>query len=69
VSSSTSLSRRLAVLELADPTPEQGRPFLFFSSLQTYQEALAFAGLADHDGPVFPIRVVGLAPQVGGMPR
>ena len=29
-----------------------GGPFLFFACRQTYGEALAFAGLTDHDGPV-----------------
>jgi hypothetical protein len=48
------------MLEAMEPDATFGRPFLFFPSLQTYEEALAFAGLADHDGPVFPIRVVGL---------
>jgi hypothetical protein len=35
-------------------------PFLFVPGLQTYDQALAFAGLAEHAGPLLPIRVLGV---------
>jgi hypothetical protein len=50
-------------LEGASPVDDHGRPFLFFPSLQTYEEALAFAGLTDHEGPVLPIRIIGMKPD------
>ena len=49
MSSFANLSRRLYMIEYRAPP---ARPFLFFPALQTYVEALAFAGLADHAGPV-----------------
>lgn len=58
------LHKRLDALERAEPAVDHGRPFLFFPERQTFEEALAFAGLDDHDGPVFPIRVVGVKPLV-----
>lgn len=60
MSSSASLSRRLRVVEDRALPLDQGKPFLFFPALQTYTEALAFAGLVDQAGPVVPIRVVGV---------
>ena len=54
------MGRRVKSLEAAQPADDHGRPFLFFPQRQTYEEALAYAGLVDHDGPVFPIRVVGV---------
>jgi hypothetical protein len=63
VFSSASRWRRVEALEWAEPAGDRGRPFLFFPSLQTYEEALAFAGLTDHEGPVFPIRVIGIEPE------
>lgn len=54
--------KRLKALERVEPVEDHGRPFLFFPQRQTYEEALAFAGLVDHEGPVFPIRVVGVKP-------
>ena len=53
--------KRLRALECGEPVEDHGRPFLFFEGRQTYDEALAFARLTDHPGPVFPIRVIGVA--------
>lgn len=58
------IDRRLRRLEGQLPAECRRRPFLFFPGLQTYEEALEFAGLADHDGPVFPIRMIGISPNV-----
>ena len=60
--STSANQRRLKALEGVEPVEDHGRPFLFFEGRQTYDEALAFAGLTDHPGPMFPIRVIGIVP-------
>lgn len=62
--SSSANQRRLKALERVEPAEDHGRPFLFFPQRQTYEEALTFAGLVDHEGPVFPIRVIGVEQPV-----
>ena len=60
--------KRLKALERVEPVEDHGRPFLFFPQRQTYEEALAFAGLVDHVGPVFPISVIGVKAGDGSSP-
>jgi hypothetical protein len=55
--------KRIAALEQAEPDTERGRPYLYFRGRQTQEEALAFAGLTDHQGPVFPIEIIGVKPE------
>ena len=64
LSSSASLSRLLRALERVEPADDSGRPFLWFVGRQSYEEALAFAGLVDHEAPVFPIQVIGVKPRL-----
>ena len=45
--------------------PDRGRPFLWFEG-RTLGEALAFARLTLDDGPLFPIRIVGVHPGEAG---
>jgi hypothetical protein len=52
--------KRIAALEQAEPDTERGRPYLYFRGRQTRDEALAFAGLTDHEGPTFAIEVIGV---------
>ena len=56
------LDRRVAALEAGEPSVDLGMPFLWFPKSQTYDEARADAGLADHHGPVVAIRMVGVEP-------
>jgi hypothetical protein len=64
------IRQRLERLEAQQATEDHGKPFLWFDGWQTYEEALAYAGLTKHDAPVFPIRLVGVepAPRFGPLP-
>jgi hypothetical protein len=44
-------------------------PFLWFDGRQTYDEALAAAGLLDQDGPVFPIKIIGVEPMASNLSK
>jgi hypothetical protein len=50
-------------LEGASSVENLGPAFLWFAGRQTYEEALAAAGLTDHEGPVLPIRIIGVKPD------
>jgi hypothetical protein len=49
-------------LEAQQPPEDHGVPFLWFDGRQTYEQALAAAGLLDHKEPVFPIKIIGVTP-------
>ncbi|MEO7551014.1 MAG: hypothetical protein ABIT09_07730 [Croceibacterium sp.] len=52
----------MTALEAREPAVDLGMPFFWFPKSQTYEQAKAHAGLSDHDGPVFAIRIVGVSP-------
>jgi hypothetical protein len=55
--------KRITALELVQPDTERGRPYLYFRGRETQEEALAFAGLTDHEGPTFAIQIIGVRPR------
>jgi hypothetical protein len=63
VTSSANLSRRLKALEGASPVEALGPAFLWSVGRQTYDEALAFAGLTGSEPGLLAIRLIGVKPE------